>query len=50
MRAITDDSPPVANRADADRILSTAGFITSPEGGVEVVQGIFVDTVVSRVI
>ena len=32
------------------RILSTAGFITPPEGEAEVVQGIFVDREVARIV
>lgn len=33
-----------------DRILSTAGFIVSPEGAAEDIQGIFVDTEIARII
>lgn len=32
------------------RILSTAGFITSPEGATEVIQEIFVDTDIARIV
>ena len=35
---------------DIDRILSTAGFITPPEGAIEAVQEIFVDTEVARIV
>jgi hypothetical protein len=37
-------------RRDSVSILSTAGFITSPEGEAEAVRGIFVDKEVARIV
>lgn len=41
---------PSAVLSEVLRVLSTAGFITSPEGPAELVQSIFVDTEVARII
>jgi hypothetical protein len=48
--AQVEASPPVTHYCNLNRILSTAGFVTTPEGAAEAVQGIFVDTEVARVV
>ena len=50
VRTSNGANPPAAHRSNLDRILSAAGFITSPDGADEVVQGVFVDTKVARII
>ena len=50
VRKGTEGSPTVAHRCEFDRILSTAGFIASKEGATEVIQGIFIDTEVARIV
>ena len=44
------DDLTVSHRCTFCRILSTAGFITSPEGDTEVAQGIFIDTEVAQIV
>ena len=48
--AQAEASPPVAHCYNLNRIISTAGFVASPEGATEAVQGIFIDTEVARVV
>jgi hypothetical protein len=48
--AQVEASPPITYCCNLNRILSTAGFVTSPEGAAEAVQGIFVDTEVARLV
>ena len=49
VRTGTQASLPTANRHDFHSILSTAGFITPPDGTAEAVQAIFIDTEVARI-
>ena len=47
--ASAETNPPAAHPHHPYRILSTAGFISPPDGAVEAVQAIFVDTEVARI-